>query len=183
MSRGSDLFPTTFNFLSDIRTVLDNMHRFMQAQAAGNLYPLRLVCMAVRMIRLPQATLQLENWRRLFSCFAARIEESRFTRSEDDIRLAESSIQIIHALECNDAIFLPGAFYIPEPLDVVGPDEPGYFPVEDERSYEKWRDCFDERRSLFPDDFVYVLWTIARKETRWYRVRRLTEAGYKTMAP
>lgn len=135
--------------------------------------------LALHMIRLPEGMAYLQEWRRLLSALALSVERGGSNCSNEDILVAERSIAIVHALECNDVVFDKNLFYIPDPLD---PDT-GSLPLDDEEAYKKWRDNFDPDQSLFPDIFVFALSTIARKEPRWYRVRRLVEIGYLVMSP
>ena len=66
-------------------------------------------------------------------------------------------------------------FYIPHPLTRLAADSSSLFTLDDDEAYGKWRERFDSDMSLFPDEFVSALSTVARKEMRWYRVRRLVE--------
>lgn len=137
---------------------------------------LRFVHITLLMIKPPVSLSWREQWIDLFSRLSPILERG-IPSSRDDLCLAETCMALVHSLECNTEKANIRHFTVPQPGD------PTYLAPEDEISYLRWRGTFDATSSLFPDNFVRALSTVAWRETRWYRVRRLKEIGYYVMSP
>lgn len=159
-------------------SVLDNLVRVLQGYQQSSRNLLGLCHIALLMIKLPDADSYSDHWRQVLSRFGTSFENHRTSWRVEDLELAEKCMHMVHALECHNAVFVPPRFTLPSVLNTREPEGVGYFPLGDEPWYQLWLRHFDPRKSLFPDNFIQALSNIARKETRWYRVRRLREMGY-----
>ena len=146
----------------------------MSTQPAVEASPIRLTFLAICCIKFPEALRSKHKWRELFAALALALKSRAYSYPDDNWVLGEECILAIRALEEDGIDFDLSRFYIPCPLtrfaaglDCILPDS--------EKAFREWCDRFDPDKSLFPDEFISALSTVARKEMRWYRVRRLME--------
>ncbi|KAF7790714.1 hypothetical protein EIP86_001670 [Pleurotus ostreatoroseus] len=114
----------------------------------------------------PQSSKFLGAWRSIFDTLSSQIRLTIAGR--EDMEVAEICMGGIQSFEYNGTILSTRP---PNPLET-----PGLHPeLIDEAAYRSWRSRFDETKSIFPDNFIESLSTVARREGRWYRVRKLQE--------